>query len=323
MVSEAPGWGGPTQRLVRQVIGQVGGYWRPLAGLARLLEELGELAESLADPSGGTADLASEMADLWIISTAILDQFLGEAEEPGQIHGEETSSNSSVSELLVAAGQIARIINYYDGPKTPRSVAGWPSLEQAVTELHHRLAALAQASGVELDVAVREKLESIPPRDSGRFEQAEHDPSTAPFLERFRFSSQQAGMDEGRSWVRAWGAPPWSARSLEENAEAILPSLSSFTKATHRERLETYVIAAPSLGSPEERSRWLERLLGELSGLDPGAPDSLGGADGAVGATISFNGVEMSVAVILPSPDPGVRPREALSECFVVFRPIP
>ena len=320
-MSEATGWGGPTQRLVRQVIGQVGGYWRPLAGLARLIEELGELAESLADPSGGSADLASEMADLWIISTAILDQFLGEAEEPGAVHGQEAVPSSSVSELLVAAGQIARIINYYDGPKTPRSVAGWPSLEQAVTELHHRLAALALASGVELDVAVRVKLASIPPRDSGRFEQAEHDPSTAPLLERFRSSAQAAEMAEGR-WVRAWGAPPWSARSLEENVEAILPSLGSFTKAAPRERLEAYVIAAPPLGSPEERSRWLEGLLGELGGLDPGAPDSLGGADGAVGATISFNGVEMSVVVILPSPDSGGRPQEALSETFVVFRPI-
>jgi NTP pyrophosphatase (non-canonical NTP hydrolase) len=307
--------------LVRHVIGQLGGYWRPLAGLARLLEELGELAESLADPSGGAADLASEMADLWIISTAIFDQFLGEAEEPGAVQGQEVISNPSVSELLVAAGQIARIINYYDGPKTPRSVAGWPSLEQAVTDLHHRLAALARACGVELDVAVGKKLESIPPRDSGRFEQAEHDPSTAPFLERFHCLSQAVEMVEGRTWGRAWGAPPWSARSLEENVDAILPSLSSFTKAAPRERLEAYVIAAPSLGSSQERSQWLERLLGELGGLDPGAPDSLGGADGALSATISFNGVEMSVAVV-PSLDASIRPHGALSETFVVFRPI-
>jgi hypothetical protein len=302
-------------------MGQVGGYWRPLAGLARLLEELGELAESLADPSIAVDELASEMADLWIISTAILDQFLGEAEEPGAVQAPQAISSSSVSELLVAAGRIARIINYYDGPKTPRSVAGWPSLEQAVRELHHRLAALARASGVELGMAVREKLASIPPRDSGRFEQAEHDPSTAPFLERFHCLSQQAEWAEGRAWVRAWGAPSWSARSLEENVEAILPSLSSFTKAAPRERLEAYVIAAPSLGSPEERSQWLERLLGDLGGLDPGAPDSLGGVDGAVGATISFNGVEMAVAVI-PSLDAGIRPHGALGETFVVFRPI-
>jgi hypothetical protein len=320
MVSEATGWGGPTQRLVRQVIGQVGGYWRPLAGLARLLEELGELAESLVDPSGGADDLASEMADLWIISTAILDQFLGEAEEPGTVHGQEAVANASVSELLVAAGQIARIINYYDGPKTPRSVAGWPSLEQAVRELHHRLAALARACSVELDVAVGKKLASIPPRDSGRFEQVEHDPSTAPLLERFHSSAQPGEMAEGRTWVRAWGAPPWSARPLEANVEAILPSLSSFTKAAPRERLEAYVIAAPSLGSSQERSGWLERLLGELGCLDEGRRNSLGCADGVVGTTISFNGVEMSVAVFPPL-DTGIRPQEALSETFVVFRP--
>lgn len=319
-MNEATGWGGPTQRLVRRTMGQVGGYWRPLAGLARLLEELGELAESLADPSVAADELASEMADLWIISTAILDQFLGDAGEPGSVQGQGTLPKAGVSELLVAAGRIARIINYYDGPKTPRSDAGWPSLEQAVAELHRGLATLAQASGVELGAAVREKLESIPPRDSGRFEQAEHDPSTAPVLEPFRALAQQAETANGQAWMRAWGAPAWSARSFSSNVEAIVPSLISLTKAALRERLEAYVIAAPPLGSARERSEWLDRLLEELAGLDPGGSDSAGRPDGARGDTITFNGLKMSVAVIPPL-DADIRSRELPSETFVVFRP--
>jgi NTP pyrophosphatase (non-canonical NTP hydrolase) len=83
----------PTRERVRAAMRQVGGYWRPLAAVARLQEELGELAELLmtctpdieqhaADlaerwPSELAEQCASELADLWIISTALADQFLG------------------------------------------------------------------------------------------------------------------------------------------------------------------------------------------------------------------------------------------------------
>ncbi len=74
-----------TQEQVRTTLGAVGGYWRPLAAVARLLEELGELAEILMSPTPDAGDLAEELADLWIITTALADQFLWDVAEPDSV----------------------------------------------------------------------------------------------------------------------------------------------------------------------------------------------------------------------------------------------
>lgn len=120
--------GESSQQLVRATLAHVGGYWRPLAAVARLLEELGELAELLQGTAQERAELASELADLWIITTAVADQFLGEVAEPGSrppgARGSQDDDartadapDAQLRPLVVAAAQIARIVNYYDGPK--------------------------------------------------------------------------------------------------------------------------------------------------------------------------------------------------------------
>jgi len=305
------------QQLVRRSIGQVGGYWRPLAGLARLLEELGELAEGLADPASPPGDVASEMADLWIITTAILDQFLGEAEEPGSLPKQSSPAgdqSDQMAELLIVAGQIARIINYYDGPKTPRSDVEWPSLNETILDFHRTLAALARRLDIDLDRAVREKLESIPGLDSGRFERAVHDPSTAPILEGLL---TEDGMDPWE-WDRAWGAPTWSERSFTSNVEGIVPSLMSLTRAAIRERIEAYVIAPP-FRSVERFPEWRSRLLAELADRDPRRA-AVGGLHGSRDDVIVFNGLEMSVAVF-PALYSDDRSSEHPSGALLVLRP--
>jgi hypothetical protein len=273
----------------------VGGYWRPLAAVARLLEELGELAESLARPAQDDDELASELADLWIITTALADQFLGEVAEPGT-HG---AAGGQLSELVAAAGQIARIVNYYDGPKTPRSLAGWPSLRDAVAELHGILAGVAQAHGVELSTAVADKLRAISVRDAARFARAPHDPSTAACLEQFRLIETTPWGTEVAQ-ARLWGAPPWSAQSLASNVAAIVPTLTSFTRAALREQLEGYVVTGPPLESMELLADWAQAVLSELAGHDPQLDQHPRGGVDASGSeqSLMFNGVRLSATVL-------------------------
>src|SRR5947209_7312422 len=113
------------QRLVRETMIAAGGYWRPLAAVARLLEELGELSELLY--SGGEAPdgLPEELADLWIITAALADQFLAEVDEPGEVAAAEVDLGA----LVAAAGPVARVVNHYDGPKVPRSGEPMPTVQ--------------------------------------------------------------------------------------------------------------------------------------------------------------------------------------------------
>jgi hypothetical protein len=316
---------GSTQQLVRSTMARVGGYWRPLAGVARLTEELGEVAELLQSPSLDRGELASELADVWIITTALADQFLGAVAEPGsQPAGERkgdghglaasTASDEGLGALVICAGQIARIVNYYDGPKTPRSFEGWPSLSDAVAELQRALAHVARAQDVELAAAVAGKLRAISERDSQRFARAEHDPSTAPCLEHFRVAAASAWGAQIEE-ARLWGGPAWSAQPLAANAAAIAPTLSSFTRAAPRERLHGYVVAGPALDMTQAAGDWARATLSALAARDPrretqatapsGGPTR--GAAPATGASpmLTFNGVRLSASV-LTAPQPHI-----------------
>lgn len=305
----------PTRERVRAAMRQVGGYWRPLAAVARLQEELGELAELLMtcapDVEQHAADLAerwpselaeqcaSELADLWIISTAIADQFLGCVAEPDSYPRRPPPSGDLLGNVVIAAGRIARIVNYYDGPKTPRTLEGWAPLSDAVAELHRALADVAHAHGVDLADAVKKKLDAIPAVDADRFRDGDHDPSTAMSLERFR-PLQAATLGPRAERARLWGSPEWSSTSFTSNVEAIVAELTSFTRAATWERLDGYLISGPSFTSTGLLDDWLRRLLVEMSDRDPvngqPAPGPLDSAD----RQFAFNGLRLLVAVFSP-----------------------
>jgi hypothetical protein len=267
---------------------KAGGYWRPLAAVARLLEELGELVELLESSKPSKAALASELADLWIITTALADQFLGTVAEPTTRTGVGQTSRVSGGEAIVAAGEIARVANYYDGPKTPRSTDEMPSLHGAIRRFHEKLDTLAGSLGVQLARAVEEKLEVIHKRDMTRFEREDSDPSTAPSLDLLRSSPALAGNPALE--MRLWGAPGQYSQSVDEIAAAALPSLLSFAKAAVAEDLEGYVIAGPAVGDPP-KPHWLPALL---SMLEAGGRARLDSAE----TKIEINGLSLEVRVL-------------------------
>ena len=254
------------QLLVRQTMLDAGGYWRPLAALARLLEELGELSEILDAPAS-EEQLAGELADLWIITTALADQFLAEVAAPGeggeQRPREDAEQQPSLAALLAAAGPVARVVNHYDGPKVPRAGAPMPSLHDAIAGFQEVLAALARSRGLDLAAAVRVKIGQIRARgDIERFARDGFDPSTAAVLREAR----DAALGE-----RLWGAPEAPAlTSAAGRARLARASLVMFAKAARAERLEAFVIAGPPPIAAAGRAAWLGALVAEL--------DPLGGA---------------------------------------------
>ncbi len=341
-----PARAGSTQRSVRATIARLGGYWRPLAAVARLLEELGELAESIASPRADVDELASELADLWIITTALADQFLGEVAEPGSHPSDRRAPSDLLSALVATAGQIARIVNHYDGPKTPRSLDGWPSLSDAVAAFGEALSATAHAHGVSLELAVADKLRAIAVRDSGRFAAAGHDPSTAACLEQFRLI-QTTPWGAQAQQARLWGAPPFSAQALASDVAAIAPTLISFTRAAAHEDLEGYVLTAPPAGPAQSPDDWVRAVLRELARHDPerehhaneleregGAREAgrerhanelqhehgTSGAERLRGTEIVFNGVLLSVTAFSDM-HPAEDPRHSPIGTHILLRP--
>jgi hypothetical protein len=309
--------GGLTQRRVRTTIARLGGYWRPLAALARLMEELGELAEILP-ASGDAGELASELADLWIISSALADQFLAEVEEPGSHPARKRPGGGSLRELISSAGVISRIINYYDGPKTPRSLDELPRLGDAVAEFHAALEAVAASSHVDLVVAVNTKLDAIALRDAGRFHNLSPDPSTAPAIEAFR-AIDGSGLGLGPR-ARLWGAPNWSGRSVARNVQAMTDGLVAFTKAAPRERLDAYVISGPRLISERRLSRWLRSVLAELSRRDPCGPSTAQSCFPGRERELTFNRACLELVVFAPAYSDD-DPRYSPTGAFVAARP--
>lgn len=290
-----PGRAGATQLLVRATMLQAGGYWRPLAAVARLLEELGELAELLAGDARSEEDLAGELADVWIITTALADQYLAVVPEPASTR----PGNASLPALVAAAGPIARVVNHYDGPKTPRSDSSMPSLGQAIAAFHVRLGALAGALEVDLAGAVAGKLQTIRARgDLTRFERSGHDPSTAPALGRYRDSPHGEGVR-----TRLWGAPDWQRDdTVAANAAAARPWLEAFAKAAGAEGLEGFVVPGPRLGSPEQRLSWAGEMQDVLFAHSEGAPPVLASRGLPLRASLSVGPDGETFLLLAPAP---------------------
>lgn len=303
------------QAQVHEMIQAIGGYWRPVNAVARLLEELAELGQELtaADAEGEQGKLAGEFADLWIISTCLANQFtLTLARDRA-----DAADGGSVGfvRLVEEAGLIARVVNYYDGPKNPRSLDGFPTLSAAITSFHRALGSIAESRDVDLDAAVESKVADVTDRDRGRFAVG-YDPSTADSLRAFKPDLHSA--------QRLWGAPNWDERrTVEHNVDLIVPFLSCFAKAAGREGLDGFVIRLPDgphTGDLPALSRHLSNVLICLAARGP-QPNAAFPADvRAPGWQFSFGGTRLRISVFSPL-YPAPYPHHCEQGTFVLLQP--
>jgi hypothetical protein len=286
------------QARVHAMIADLGGYWRPVNAVARLLEELAELGEELylADAADNRDRLAGEFADLWIITTCLASQFtVTLADDPNPA---TASHANGFARLVEDAGRIARVVNYYDGPKNPRSLDGFPTLAAAIGTFQRTLRALAASSGVDLHAAVESKVDAAGQRDRGRFA-VSYDPSTADSLRAFK-----AAVTPRSETEHAWGAPTWDARqTVEHNVDRIVPFLASFAKAAEREGLTGFVIRlhdGPEGADLPALSRHLSRVLTGLAARSPRPNAAFSPEAGRPGWQFSFHGARLLITVFTP-----------------------
>lgn len=148
------------QRRIDTAIRQLGGYWPPLAGLARILEELAELASAQSQ-----RDRSYEAVDCVVAAMAVANQYAVKI-----YGGQGLTISGGERDALIAAGQIARMVNRIEGSKPPKPVEeGTPSLEKVFSILLGALATTVGTTTSEIIQAAAFAAESNAERDLGRF----------------------------------------------------------------------------------------------------------------------------------------------------------
>jgi hypothetical protein len=314
-------WAFEARNRLHEAILVVGGYWRPLAAVARLLEELGELAEALDERiDGGSSEaVASELADLWVISTCIGNQYCVD------LDSDDTDSfyaKDPLAALLPRAGTIARIVNYYDGPKVPRISEKRVSLGHALRGFHQTLAAVSTRCDVDLHQAVNQRIALISVRDANRFTKS-FDPSVSDILVAFEAISRQTRCSFAPA-AKLWGAMPWKdAESFEYNVDRVLPVLVSFAKCAENEGIDGLVVelgSDTSVKSFEELARIFNLLLRALCDKDPVKNSTFDREVDRAGWQFCFGGCRMFITVFSEHYDQH-HPRHSPDGTFVMFQP--
>ncbi|PPK42628.1 MazG-like nucleotide pyrophosphohydrolase family protein [Trinickia symbiotica] len=269
---------------VRDTVLTLGGYWRPLSAVARLLEELGEIGEILTNDDLDLNSLNMELADVFIIATCIADQYCAnlarsyrhldfDVSEAALSHACPATLRITLSRLIDRAGHLARLINHLEGDKPIKKTETVSNVEAEVTRIHATLLHVTTLIGHDLFRAVRDALEASARRDCNRFSVC-WDPSTATSLIRFRQVIRVTPCPFSER-ARVWGAPDYdNSKSIHQNAFAISNVLARFCRVAPYEGLDGYVIELnePSqINDVRSLSRTLLTVLTVLGEIDKAA----------------------------------------------------
>ena len=218
------------QKIDRMII-HLGGYWRPLSGLARLLEEVGEVGGALHDHDKEA--LTEELLDVFVISTCLANQYAIELKDQSDGRGERVVHAAYYS-LVREAGEVARILNAYEGDKKLKASATPGSLQHRIENVQGAVFDLAYAIGLDLYAALGPLVDEKSTRDFGRFDHTP-DPITESSV---RLYTQ---FQSGRYWGGIDPKPSEEACRYKEREY----NLGRFLRIAHVEGLDGFVIHQP------------------------------------------------------------------------------
>lgn len=155
------------QQRVDQMILHLGGYWRPLSGLARLLEEVGEVGAALRSERVG--ELKEELLDVIVISTCLANQYAIELKTPSKMDVDDSTSQLYFR-LVEEAGEVARILNAYEGDKKLKPNKAGLSLQSRIEAVQSAVLSISETNDIHLIDALVPLIEEKTSRDFGRFD---------------------------------------------------------------------------------------------------------------------------------------------------------
>ncbi|MDX5979979.1 nucleotide pyrophosphohydrolase [Exiguobacterium profundum] len=181
------------QQKIDSMILHLGGYWRPLSGLARLLEEVGEVGGALRREAQD--ELKEELLDVLVISTCLANQYAIALQQP-VAEGSE-SKEKLYFQIVEEAGEVARILNAYEGDKKLKPNRKGQSLQQHIERLQRAVMSLGASYHLNLFDSLFALIEEKSARDFGRFD---HTPDPITETSVRTYLSHQPG--------RYWGGVP-------------------------------------------------------------------------------------------------------------------
>lgn len=214
------------QQRVDQMIIHLGGYWRPLSGLARLIEEVGEVGAALRQNEQEA--LREELLDVFVISTCLANQYAIELTTPT---AREEEVMTAYFRLVESAGEVARILNAYEGDKKLKPNAPERTLIVQIGHVQQAVLSIAKRYNVDVFGTLDALIDEKSSRDFGRFDHTP-DPITEHSVRLYK------ELREGRYWGGILAKPFEQIDRYVEREKHLL----RFLKIAHIEKLDGFVI---------------------------------------------------------------------------------
>ncbi len=251
------------QRRCSDMILSVGGYWPPLAGSTRMLEELGELSEAFKQ--GTPASILEEAMDLLTITTAVANQYCVTVTSVDlrRAHSDVISNLKAddwIAVCAIYAGRFARNVLLLENIKNVKPDGSRPVLAADYAGLLTALNFLMVDLGAVMIAEAGKTIAAKAKRDSGRF-RARFDPVAAPVLQRLRplVVATHCPFAEEAS---LWGCPE---QANGEEAESYLTraavTIERFVSVTRFQLIDGLILELPD----SESIRNVEQLAARVN----------------------------------------------------------
>nr|WP_253263345.1 YqcI/YcgG family protein [Anoxybacillus sp. EFIL] len=173
--------------------------------------------------------------------------------------------------MSIQASKISRILNHYEGDKTPKCGEDTCRVASEIAKLHVILVSISKSLKGNLFEEIERVLLKNLSRDKGRFGHSQ-DPTTSSSIQRFKKVAEKTNCIFS-SRAKIWGSYNFvEDLSLEENLENNLKLLKRFNRVAPCEGLDGFVIEVygKEYGDRlDNLSKTLRRVLTYLSDKDP------------------------------------------------------
>lgn len=213
----------------------LGGYWPALSGLARVLEELGELAELILK-NDFSDEFAAELSDVLVITICVSNQFCAMLQTSELTDVSQSTVEALYLQLAADCGEFSRIVNAYEGSKKLKPTENPKTIEKQGSLIVYDILSIAQKIGFDVLAQAEATLEKVKKRDRNRFDTI-YDPVSS--------ENHNEYMELYPTDKKIWGMRKSNEVSLQDDLSLNEDTLKRFMKFGPIEAINKLVIKIP------------------------------------------------------------------------------